>query len=207
MIAIINYGLGNLGSIWNMFRANNIAAVITSNLEEILQAEKIVLPGVGSFDSGMKNLTSLGLIPVLQQKVMAAKTPILGICLGMQLLTETSEEGTCPGLGWFAAKTVRFKFPEPEKKLKIPHMGWNTIDIKKTNPLCNSFFPDSKFYFIHSYHVICREKTDILAETVHGYAFASMIGKNNIWGVQFHPEKSHKYGLMLLKNFALLPSC
>jgi glutamine amidotransferase len=207
MIAIIDYGMGNLGSIWNMFRVNNIAATVTSRHEEILRAEKIVLPGVGSFDNGMKNLAGQGLIPILQHKVIEMKTPVLGICLGMQLMTEGSEEGTCPGLGWFAADTVRFKFPEAEIKLKIPHMGWNTIASKKEHPIFNSLYFESKFYFVHSYHVLCREKADVLAETIHGYAFASVIAKNHIWGVQFHPEKSHKHGLKLLKNFSRLPTC
>lgn len=201
MIVIINYGMGNIGSIANMLKKIGIEAIISSSISDIEKADKIILPGVGAFDNGIKNLNELGLVPVLHEKVINDKTPILGICLGMQLFTKTSEEGTLPGLGWFDAQTVKFKFNETHKHLKIPHMGWNTVSINKQSALFNDMILEPRFYFVHSYHVVCNDTGDILTKTMHGYEFASAIQRNNIIGVQFHPEKSHKFGMMLLKNF------
>ena len=203
MIIIINYGMGNLGSILNMLKKISAPAIISSDAEEIRRADKLILPGVGAFDNGMINLDSLGFVPVIEEKVLHQKTPILGICLGMQLMTKSSEEGKLPGLGWIDAQTARFKH-DPALNLKIPHMGWNTISMKKEHPLFREMHSDPRFYFVHSFHALCYNVQDVLTTSHYGYDFVSAFQRNNIMGVQFHPEKSHKYGMRLLKNFAEL---
>jgi len=200
-IIIIDYGLGNLGSIRNMLKKIGAEGAISSNVSDIERAEKLILPGVGNFDQGMRNLEALGLVPVLENKVIQKKTPILGICLGMQLFARKSEEGKSTGLGWIDAEVVRFKFDDKERHLKIPHMGWNLVEIRQKNPLFEEMYPEPRFYFVHSYYVICKNESDILTKTFHGYEFVSAIKKENIYGVQFHPEKSHKFGMKLLDNF------
>lgn len=200
MIIIIDYGMGNLGSILNMLRKIGAEARISSDPGEIENSDKIIIPGVGAFDSGMTNLTKMDLIPVLYEKVINRKTPFLGICLGMQLLTKKSEEGSLPGLGWLDAETKRFSFGS-EQRLKIPHMGWNMIAVKKESPLLQEMYSEPRFYFVHSYHVVCNDPNDVLATTYYGYDFVSSVQRGNIFGVQFHPEKSHKCGMKLLKNF------
>jgi glutamine amidotransferase len=202
MIAIVDYGVGNLGSILNMFRKIGIEAVVTADPSGIEKAEKLILPGVGAFDTAMKNIRDLKLLDVLNQKVIADKTPVIGLCLGMQILTESSEEGKMPGLGWIKGKTIRFRFEESRKDLKIPHMGWNTVEIKNPNPLVEGLDKNSRFYFVHSYHMDCKDKEDVTAVTNYGYDFPSVVKKENIYGIQFHPEKSHKFGMRLLENFA-----
>jgi len=187
-----------------MFLHLGFESFISSNRQMIDQADKLILSGVGSFDQGMKKLDEKGLIDHLARKVLVDKIPILGICLGMQLFTESSEEGLMPGLNWIKAKTIRFNFTGNNGKLKIPHMGWNTITIKKNDPLLKDIATESRFYFVHSYHLECKDKEDILCQTVHGYEFASAIARENIYGVQFHPEKSHRYGMQILKNFVEL---
>jgi glutamine amidotransferase len=204
MIVIVDYGMGNLGSILNMLRKIGAEAKLSSAPADIEQADKLILPGVGSFDSGAKNLHAFGLVPVLSTKVLDKKTPILGICLGMQLFTRKSEEGQLPGLGWIDAETVRFRIENRPEKLKVPHMGWNTVQIKREAGLFDHMFPDPRFYFVHSYHLVCHNEDDILSTTFYGYEFASSFGNANILGVQFHPEKSHKFGMKLLKNFVEL---
>lgn len=199
MILIVNYGLGNIGSIQNMLKKVGIKSIISSNAEDIYSAEKIILPGVGAFDNGINNLNKLGLIDALREKVVRDKTPILGICLGMQLFTEKSEEGILPGLGWIKAETI--KFLNNEADIKIPHMGWNTIKIEKENCIFKGMFDNPRFYFVHSYHVKCQDNKDIIATTNHGIDFVSVLEKDNILGIQFHPEKSHKFGMKILKNF------
>lgn len=201
MIAIIDYKTGNVGSILNMIRKIGKEAVITSDPVEIEKADKIILPGVGSFDTGMRNLEELGLIGVLNKKVIEEKTPLLGICLGAQLLFERSEEGVLPGLGWIDGEVRKFRFKD--NALKVPHMGWNTIAIKKDDCLFNGAEGELRFYFVHSYHFVCSD--NVLAITDYGYEFPSVVRKGNIVGVQFHPEKSHKFGMQLLKNF--IESC
>lgn len=201
MIVIIDYKMGNVGSILNMLKKIGEEAVISSDLEEIKKANKLILPGLGSFDAGIKNLTDLGLIPALNQKVLNEKTPILGICLGMQLFSQKSEEGISKGLGWIDGVVKKFQFEN--KELKIPHMGWNTIEFTKNDVLFSDMLEKSRFYFVHSYHVVCQEK-EIIATTNYGYDFPSVIRQDNIIGVQFHPEKSHKFGKKLLENFAKL---
>lgn len=202
MIAIIDYGVGNLGSIANMLSRIGTEAIITSEKQDIEKAEKIILPGVGAFDNGIRSINERGLMPILTKKVLNEKTPLLGICLGMQLLTRKSEEGKFNGFGWFDADTKKFKFNKDDNLLRVPHMGWNTIRIIQDDPLFKNLPQDARFYFVHSYHVICDNDRDILAKTHYGYDFASIIRKENIVGVQFHPEKSHKFGMQILKNFA-----
>jgi glutamine amidotransferase len=202
MIVIVDYDMGNVGSVFNMFKKIGIQSKVSSNLIDIDNASKLVLPGVGAFDSGMQNLSQKNLISILNKKVLIDKIPILGICLGMQLMTSKSEEGSAPGLGWFDAQTVQFKFDSRAGNIKIPHMGWNFITIKKDSMLLEGMGKDYRFYFVHSYHTVCNREEDILATTSYGYDFVSAINKDNIYGVQFHPEKSHKFGMKLFKNFA-----
>jgi glutamine amidotransferase len=200
MIVIVDYGMGNLGSIQNMIKKVGAQALISSKTEDIEKAAKLILPGVGAFDEGMRQLTERGLISALTRKALEQKTPVLGICLGMQLLTRRSEEGKLPGLGWIDADTKRFKF-ENANGLKIPHMGWNTVTAKKEEPLFAGYTEETRFYFVHSYHTVCDRAENAAATTHYGYDFACAVRKGNIAGVQFHPEKSHKFGMRLFRNF------
>lgn len=202
MIAIIDYKMGNLGSIANMLKKIGVQSVITNDIEEIKQASKIILPGVGHFDQAMVNLQEICLIDILNEKVLIEKIPVLGICLGMQLLAENSEEGTLPGLGWIKGDVRKFSFGENPGKLKIPHMGWNTVNRKNESSLMDDLDNEPRFYFVHSYHFNCASPSDILLTSSYGYEFVAAILHENILGVQFHPEKSHKFGLQLLKNFS-----
>ena len=198
MILIVDYGLGNLGSIQNMLKKIGSKSIISSDREEILNASKIILPGVGAFDTGMNNLIELGLIDVLNQKAQVDKVPILGICLGMQLMCNSSDEGKLTGLSWLDANLVRF---DDESNLKIPHMNWTYTKILKESKLFENMPDEMKFYHVHSYHIAKRPESSILESDYHGYKFVSALQVDNILGVQFHPEKSHKYGMMLLDNF------
>ncbi len=201
MIVIVDYQMGNVGSIKNMLKKLGYNSVVSGDTEVIASAERLILPGVGAFDEGMKNLERLNLISILNKQVLKKQTPILGICLGMQLMCRKSEEGERCGLGWIEADTVRFKRHPDRHDIKIPQMGWNRVTPVRYSSLFTNFHDDIRFYFVHSYHLICDNPDDVLGKTVHGYEFASAIEKNNISGTQFHPEKSHKYGMKLLKNF------
>jgi glutamine amidotransferase len=203
MIVIVDYGIGNLASVVNMFKKIGVKDVcISSDKVVIEKATKILLPGVGAFDAGMINLEKSGLIPLLNRKVLEEKTPVLGVCLGMQLLTKKSEEGVKNGLGWIDAETIKFDF-NPLQKLKIPHMGWNYIKVNKANPLIDNE-NKSRFYFVHSYYVKCFDETQSVATSNYGIDFTCMVNKGNIYGAQFHPEKSLKFGMKLLENFTKL---
>lgn len=201
MIAIVDYGLGNLGSIVNMLKKLGHASEIVHTPAHLTSQSGIILPGVGAFDTGMKNLVEKGWVDVLNNKVFEKKTPVLGICLGMQLMTKGSEEGKLDGLGWVEAQTIKFKSSNP--RFKIPHMGWNVVNPAKSSALLKGFeqFTDPRFYFVHSYYVENHNQSHTLLTTNYGHEFTSGFEFDNIAGVQFHPEKSHKYGLMLLKNF------
>jgi len=202
MIVIVNYDVGNLNSIANMLKKAGAQSVISSDPKVIRKADKLILPGVGAFDAGMKKINEHHLAPVLNEMVLEKKTPVLGLCLGMQLMTRRSAEGQLPGLGWIRAEAVRFHFRDAGLNLKIPHMGWNELRVSRPHPLVTDLGEDARFYFVHSYHIVCDHETDVVAYTDYGYRIAAVIGTGNILGAQFHPEKSHKFGLKLLKNFA-----
>jgi imidazole glycerol-phosphate synthase subunit HisH len=201
MIVVIDLGSGNPGSVINMLRYLGVESVASCDVEAIRRAEKVILPGVGSFDTGMSALERLELLPVLQERIIGRSVPLLGICLGMQMLTLRSDEGILPGLGWIQGETKRFRFDSPAPSYRIPHMGWNVAMPVKKSVLFDGLDSQARFYFVHSYHVVCERNEDIVASTHYGYDFACCVANNNIAGVQFHPEKSHKYGLRLLKNF------
>jgi len=238
MITIVDYGLGNLGSIQNMLRKIGSKSIITSDFEKIEQASKIILPGVGAFDTGMKNLVKLGLVELLNKKVLIEKVPVLGVCLGIQLMTYSSEEGLETGLKWFDAKTVNFNFDDLRGKFVLPNMGWQEVSFKKESPLFegmspNSNFnfddlrgkfvlpnmgwqevsfkkesplfegmsPNSRFYFVHRYHLQSDKLEDVSITAKYGYEYVVGLEYDNIVGVQFHPEKSHKFGIKLYHNF------
>ncbi len=204
MIVIINYGAGNIGSIVNMFKRIGEKVSISTSPEDILNADKLILPGVGSFDYGMKQLHELGYVDLLNRVVLEKKVPILGVCLGAQLMTKSSEEGLLPGLGWFNAVTVNF-FKSKQSKtegLKIPHMGWSNTFICKETKLFNDLVSERRFYYVHSYHIDTDLQDEVLCTANYGYNFIAGLQKENIYCVQFHPEKSHKFGMELFNNFA-----
>jgi glutamine amidotransferase len=201
MIVVIDYGMGNLRSILHKLKKIKVEAIASSRTEDIERAEKLILPGVGAFGAGMNNLKANGLIPALSRKVLDEKAPILGICLGMQLFATWSEEGNTDGLTWIDAEVKRFDFSESSNGLRIPHVGWNTISQARESPLLTGVIPGQRFYFTHSYHVCCNYEKDVVAKTYYGYDFVSVIQHENIFGVQFHPEKSHRRGILLVKNF------
>ncbi len=201
MLTIIDYDTGNLGSIKNMLKRLGIASEITNNKEVIENAEKLILPGVGHFDYGMQQLNKSGLIPLLNKKVVEDKTPILGICLGVQLLTEGSDEGNEKGLGWIKGKTIGFDKTKLASYQKIPNMGWAEVGNYNQSKLFEDMHEEPRFYFVHAYHLQLENKQDCLVTAKYGYDFAAGIEHENILGVQFHPEKSHKFGMKLLENF------
>ena len=201
MLTIIDYNTGNLGSIKNMLKRLGIPSLITNDKEAIEQAEKLILPGVGHFDYGMQQLQQTGLIPILNKKVLEEKTPILGICLGVQLLTESSEEGNEKGLGWIKGKTVAFNKTKLAANQKIPSMGWTDVANYSQSKLFQNMYDEPRFYFVHSFHLVLENKSDCMVTAKYGYEFAAGIEHENIVGVQFHPEKSHKYGMKFLENF------
>lgn len=200
-IMIIDYGVGNLGSIQNMLKKLGAQSEIASDVSAIERATKIILPGVGAFDAGMTQLNQSGLRAALDAAVLQKRIPVAGICLGMQLMTEGSQEGTLPGLGWVPAKTIRF-VPSPNEIMKIPHMGWSIVTKSKQSPVLELLDDESRFYFVHSYHVDCRDRKDVLLTAQYGSVrFDAAFERENILGFQFHPEKSHRFGMTLLKAF------
>ena len=202
MIAIVDYGMGNLGSIRNMLSRIGVASIVTSDPVVIGTAERLILPGVGSFDVAMQNLRARNLVDVLNARVLEKSVPVLGICLGMQLFSKGSDEGSLPGLGWIDARTKRFVFPDDGVKRRLPHMGWNSVRIHQDNVIFRNRYEESRYYFVHTYHVTCNDPSVILASSTYGdVEFTSAVARGNIVGTQFHPEKSHKYGLRLLSNF------
>lgn len=199
-IVIIDYGMGNLHSVQKKIKRLGIDPIVSSNPDHIKNADKIILPGVGHFKKAMDNLHHINVIDALNEAVLIKQKPILGICLGMQLMAKQSEEGNARGLGWFDAGVHRFNVKN-KLKHKIPHTGWNTVSIIKESRLMKGISENSEFYFVHSYHLKTEEAIDILNSTDYEYTFPSAIEKNNIFGVQYHPEKSHDIGQKLLKNF------
>jgi glutamine amidotransferase len=203
MIAIIDYGMGNLKSVKRKMDRIGVNSIITSDPEEIKKSDRIILPGVGHFAKAVSEIKSRELWDLLSEQVLIKKKPVLGICLGMQLMAKHSEEGDSEGFGWIDANVVRFKVSD-SVRYKIPHMGWNTIKEIKESTLFEMINFNSEFYFVHSYHIKCDDPNNILAETIYDYSFTSVIQAGNIFGVQFHPEKSHDAGEVLLRNFANL---
>ena len=199
MIAIIDYGLGNLGSIANMLKSIGEKSLITAKADMIKKADKIILPGVGAFDAGMKQLEQSRLTDVIKEEA-GKGTPILGICLGMQLLGRKSEEGEMEGLGLIPFDNVHFSF-DKNCDLRIPHMGWDIVRFQQESPLLKGIEGRQRYYFVHSYHAKCDNEENILMTCEYGYRFAAAVVKGNIYGVQFHPEKSHNFGMALLENF------
>tara|TARA_B100001123_G_C14788707_1_gene819517 strand:+ start:19 stop:624 length:606 start_codon:yes stop_codon:yes gene_type:complete len=201
MITVLDYGMGNLGSIVNMLKRIGVDSDLASDLESLKNAKKIILPGVGAFDTAMSRIHESGMLDLLHNKALQERIPILGICLGMQLLTRGSEEGEMDGLGWIPAQARRF--PD-DGSLKVPHMGWNIVSPTSPSKLTADFEEETRFYFVHSYAVNVDEGEHSILKTSYGIDFDSAIQKDNIFGVQFHPEKSHRFGIRLLNNFVAL---
>ena len=201
MIVIVDYGTGNVGAVANMLRKAGARARISASTADIEAADKLVLPGVGHFDSGMRKLGDTGLVPALTEQVLGRRKPVLGICLGMQMMTRGSEEGSRPGLGWIDAFTHRF----PDlASLRVPHMGWNTVQPEQQASLFARGADAERFYFVHSYFVKTADPKHVAATCGYGIDFAAAFEADNIFGVQFHPEKSHLFGMGLLKRFIAL---
>jgi glutamine amidotransferase len=198
-IIIIDYGMGNIRSVVKKINQTDHEVIVSNNIADINTADKLILPGVGHFSKGMQELKKRNIINALNIKVLEEKTPILGICLGMQLLTSFSEEGHVAGLGWVDAETIKFELNDI--RYKVPHMGWNSVHLVKESPLFKSTSNDGLFYFVHSFYVKCNNSLDILAITQYKHDFVSAIQKGNIFGTQFHPEKSHEWGERMLLNF------
>ena len=202
MIVVVDYGMGNLGSVVNMIEYLGHEVAATSKPSEIEGASRLILPGVGAFDAGMRNLTQSGIRPALDHAVLEKGIPILGVCLGMHLMTEGSEEGASRGLGWFRAETKRIP---AAPHLKVPHMGWNTVEFAREDPLTTGLSDDARFYFVHSYAVEVRRQSEVVMYASHGIRFAAALRRDHIFAVQFHPEKSHRFGEKILRNFLESP--
>lgn len=200
-LVVVDAGIGNLGAIPNMLKRIGAAATVTNRREVIEQADRIILPGVGAFDPAMRTLADLGLIEPLRQKATVERVPVLGVCLGMQLLFEASEEGVLPGLGWIPGTVVRFRLADADRSLKIPHMGWNYVEPTPSSPLLAGFEETPRFYFAHSYHAAPADPSHAAGWAEYGYRFAAAVQHENIGGIQFHPEKSHRFGLKVFENF------
>lgn len=201
MIVIVDYGVGNLSSVSNMLRKAGGDVTVSRDPGEILAADKLLLPGVGHFDYGMKMLNASGLREALDRYALELRRPVLGICLGAQILGRRSEEGEAPGLGWIDMECHRF---EAMPGIRVPHMGWNQITRKKPSPLLDHMAEDARFYFVHSYRMSCAQSDDVLATATHGVEFVCAVQRANIIGTQFHPEKSLRHGLALMRSFVEL---
>jgi imidazole glycerol-phosphate synthase subunit HisH len=201
-VAIVDYGMGNLHSVKRKLDRIGVHGQITADPGEVLRADKLILPGVGHFGKAMEYLAALGLVPALQEAVLDRRTPILGICLGMQLFARHSQEGDVEGLGWIDADVTRFAIDDA--RLKVPQMGWNGVRVARPDPVLHGVTEETEFYFVHAYHLVCRDSADVLCETDYGYPFTSVVQRDNLYGVQFHPEKSHEAGETLLRNFLYL---
>lgn len=204
MITIINYGLGNISAFANVYKRLNIPFTIATRKDELANARKIILPGVGAFDHAMTLLQQSGMRDMLDELVLQKKTPVIGICVGMQILAKSSEEGSLPGLGWINGVVKKFDASLIENTTRLPHMGWNTIKPTKPERLLENFSESCRFYFLHSYYFHCLDPENEIAKTGYGISFSSAVKSGNIYGVQFHPEKSHENGIQLLNNFANL---
>jgi len=202
-ITIIDYGTSNLGSMQNMLKKLGVASRFATTADEVMEAGKIILPGVGAFDAGMRTLKASGMVEALNFKVLEERVPVLGVCLGMQMMGLASEEGRESGLGWIDARAIQFRSKD-HPGMRVPHMGWNEARGVKPSPVLSEPPEGLRFYFANSYHVVCVDPADVLLETEYaGFHFTSAVEKGHIRGAQFHPEKSHRYGMWFLNNFAL----
>jgi imidazole glycerol-phosphate synthase subunit HisH len=202
MITIIDYGLGNIRAFANVYERLNIPVSVANTADDLKDAIKIILPGVGAFDHAMSKLHHSGMRETLDKLVLDHQVPVLGICVGMQILAKSSDEGILPGLAWIDGTVKKFDVSVLNSKTQLPHMGWNTIHPNHGNPLLVNFDNNSRFYFLHSYYFQCNNQNDTIATTEYGIRYTSAVNNKNIFGVQFHPEKSHQWGIQLLKNFA-----
>ena len=204
MIAIIDYGLGNVLAFKNVFSRLNVPVAVAKSPADLAGATRMILPGVGSFDHAMKEFDCSGIRETVERMVLEGAIPILGVCVGMQMLARSSEEGESPGLGWIDAEVKKFDSSQMQQAIHLPHMGWNDVIPVANAPLFRSLEEGSRFYFLHSYYFKCHDPENVLATSGYGVQFSSAVRRNNIYGVQFHPEKSHHFGSQLLKNFAEL---
>jgi glutamine amidotransferase len=203
MIAIVDHGMGNLGSVANMLRKIGLNGIRTADPDELRRADKLILAGIGAFDGAAERLAELGLVDVLNELVLERKRPVLGVCLGMQLMARSSDEGSRAGLGWLDAEVRRFSF-DPAMRLPVPHMGWQEIELTRWSPLFEPGGEKPRFYFSHAYHLVCHDPSDVAATASYGYEFPAAVHRGNILGTQFHPEKSHVFGLEVYRRFARL---
>jgi glutamine amidotransferase len=204
VIAIIDYGSGNIQAIANIYKRLGVAHSVASTADHIKGAARYLLPGVGAFDRCMQELNKSGMREALDRAVLMDRKPILGICVGMQILARSSEEGREKGLGWINGDVKRFDPATFHQATRLPHMGWNTTTPVQTSPLFEGVDLSTGYYFLHSYYFVCDRRDNVLAETEYGSRFAAAVHANNVFGVQFHPEKSHQAGIQLLKNFAAM---
>jgi imidazole glycerol-phosphate synthase subunit HisH len=208
MIVILDYGIVNSKSILNMIKKCGKSAIISSSKKDLERASAVIIPGIGSYDKAMQKLNQLDLMESLNHLALVDKVPILGICLGMQLFFESSEEGVEKGFGWLKGKVKKFNFSNSaDSDLKVPHMGWNSISYKDCSHFSNTQYREERYYFVHSYYVECKDKENILAICTYGSEFTCSVFKDNIFGVQFHPEKSHSFGISFFKRFFELTEC
>lgn len=204
MIAIVDYGLGNVAAFANIFKRLNVPAAAAKKAEDLRGAHKIILPGVGAFDQAVERLTKSGMREPLEEIVRSGDVPVLGVCVGMQMLAAESEEGKLSGLNWVPGSIKKFDVSKLGRTKALPHMGWNDVEHAAGNPLFDGLETGARFYFLHSYYFECSAPEHVLAETEYGIRFSSAVSRGNLYGVQFHPEKSHRFGVRLLQNFASL---
>ncbi|OOG44677.1 imidazole glycerol phosphate synthase subunit HisH [Polaromonas sp. A23] len=204
MIALVDYGLGNIHAFMNIYRSLNIPAVVADSAEKLESADHLILPGVGAFDWAMAKLNSSGMRSLLDEMVLVRKVPILGVCVGMQMMAQRSDEGVMPGLGWIKGEVKRFDEASFTQQTHLPHMGWNNVNPQRTGGLFADMLSSPMFYFLHSYYFSPADPAESLALTDYNGMFSSAVASGNVFGMQFHPEKSHRAGTQLLKNFAAL---
>lgn len=204
MITIVDYGLGNVLAFHNLYKRLNVEVGIAKTPDDLECTSKVILPGVGSFDHAMELFDASGMRAALDELVLERGVPVLGVCVGMQMLARSSDEGKLPGLGWIPGHVKALKQLDGAGRMPLPHMGWNDIRVLNTSPLFDAFGDDARFYFLHSYYFSCDREADVLAVCNYGTSFPCAVNSANVYGVQFHPEKSHRWGARLLKNFSEL---